>query len=157
MQEIRMKAAFSRCGRYRYALWREWDPALPQVLFIGLNPATADATKDDNTMRRCMYYAKRWGFGGMAVANLFAFRSTWPAELKKASDPVGPRNDIWLQKLSGQAAMTVAFWGNHGSFLGRSEKIRRKMNNLYCLKITAAGEPHHTRGLRNGLQPIPLL
>ena len=83
MTEIKRRASFSRCGRYRYALWREWDASLPRVLFIGLNPATADAEKDDNTMKRCMHYAREWGFGSMAVANLFAWRTTWPTELKK--------------------------------------------------------------------------
>lgn len=155
MTAIVRQAAFSRCGRYRYALWREWDASKPRVLFIGLNPATADAEKDDNTMRRCMHYARAWGFGGMAVGNLFAFRTTWPAQLKKAADPVGKYNDTWLGKLVRQADMTVAMWGNHGAYLSRSVKVRQRFGDLYCFKVTRQGEPHHTRGLPNGLQPVP--
>jgi hypothetical protein len=155
MDNIIRKAAFSRCRSYRYALWREWDTSKPQVLFIGLNPATADAEKDDNTMRRCMVYARSWGYGSMVVANLFAFRTTWPVELKKASDPVGTNNDRWLRKLAKSAEMTVAVWGNDGSFLNRAEEIGKTLDNLYCFKITAQGQPHHTRGLPNGLQPQP--
>lgn len=153
MGVILRKAAFSRCRKYRYALWREWDASKPQVLFIGLNPATADAEKDDNTMRRCMVYARSWGYGSMAVGNLFAFRSTWPGELKKASDPIGQGNDRWLRKLTQSAELMVAMWGNHGSFLNRSEEVGKSLDNLYCFKITAQGQPHHTRGLTNGLQP----
>jgi len=153
MTQIKRKAAFSRCGRYRYALWRQWDAALPRVLFIGLNPATADAVKDDNTMRRCMHYARDWGFGSMAVANLFAWRTTWPSELKKADDPVGRYNDRWLRRLSREADLTVAMWGNDGEFLHRSREVKKRFPDLYCFRVTARGEPHHTRGLPNGLQP----
>jgi len=155
MSEIIRRASFSRCGRYRYALWREWDPAFPQVLFIGLNPATADAEKDDNTMRRCMYYARDWGYGSMAVGNLFAFRTTWPAELKKAKDPVGKNNDRWLRKLTRESDMTVVMWGNDGGFLGRSSKVLTGIPDPYCFKVTSRGEPHHTRGLSNGIKPSP--
>lgn len=155
MSGIIRKAAFSRCGNYRYALWREWDSSLPQVMFIGLNPATADAEKDDNTMRRCMFYARDWGYGSMVVANLFAWRTTWPTELIKARDPVGKHNDRWLKKLSRQADRCVAMWGNHGSFMGRSSKVENLFDDLYCLKITRQGQPHHTRGLANGIQPTP--
>ena len=155
MDLIERKAAFSRCRDYRYALWRTWDASKPQVLFIGLNPATADASQDDNTMRRCMVYARDWGFGSMAVGNLFAFRTTWPSELKKARDPVGKTNDRWLRRLSKEAEMTVAMWGNDGSYLDRAAGFIKAYPDLHCFRVTAQGQPHHTRGLPNGLQPRP--
>ena len=155
MDAIVRKAAFSRCRRYRYALWREWDPAGPRILFIGLNPATADAEKDDNTMRRCLHYARAWGFGSMAVGNLFAYRTTWPSELKQADDPVGRYNDRWLCKLVRQADMTLAMWGNDGAWLDRSAQLASALGDLHCFKVTARGQPHHTRGLRNGITPQP--
>lgn len=154
-KSVKREAVISQCGKYRYALWRKWDDSRPEVLFIGLNPATADDKQDDNTMRRCMAYATSWGFGGMAVANLFAYRTTYPALLKKAADPVSPENDNWLRRLSAQAGMTVAIWGNHGSFLDRAERIKTELTGLYCLKVTSRGQPHHTRGLPNGLRPVP--
>jgi len=155
MDNIVRKAAFSRCKQYRYALWREWDPEKPRVLFIGLNPATADAQIDDNTMRRCMFYARDWGFGSMAVGSLFAWRTTWPSELKKAAEPVGRYNDRWLKKLAREADMTVAMWGNDGCYLDRATQIKNKLGGLHCFKVTSCGQPHHTRGLRNGLKPQP--
>lgn len=153
MDRVDRNAAFSRCRRYRYALWREWDANRPRILFIGLNPATADAEQDDNTMRRCMHYARAWGFGSMAVGNLFAYRTTWPAALKQARDPVGKYNDRWLRKLSRDADMTLAMWGNDGDFLGRAGEVSRSLAGLYCFRVTARGQPHHTRGLPNGLRP----
>ena len=106
-------------------------------------------------MRRCMVYAKDWGFGSMVVGNLFAYRTTWPEELKKTPGPVGRFNDKWLLKLARESDMTVAFWGNHGSYLDRSKALRSKLGNLHCFKITVQGQPHHTRGLPNGLMPQP--
>lgn len=84
-------AHFSRCRRYRYALWRQWQAAGPMLMLIGLNPSTADAERNDPTIRRCIGFAHDWGFGGVWVLNLFAWRATLPADLKAAADPVGPR------------------------------------------------------------------
>src|SRR3546814_16904510 len=64
-------------------LWRIWDDTKPQCMFIMLNPSTADADLDDPTIRRCIGFAKSWGYGGLQVCNLFAYRSTEPRELLK--------------------------------------------------------------------------
>ena len=71
-------ANFSRCRQFRYTLWRRWDKTLPPVMMIGLNPSTADAHRNDPTIRRCIGFAKRWGHGGLVMTNLFAFRATYP-------------------------------------------------------------------------------
>ena len=71
-------ADFSECGRYRYKLWRTWDDIRPVVMFIMLNPSTADATADDPTIRRCIGFARAWGYGGVRVGNLFAWRTPYP-------------------------------------------------------------------------------
>ena len=101
-------AAFSPDRRYRYTLRRQWDDALPYCLFVMLNPSTADATQDDPTIRRCIGFTKAWGFGGLLVGNLFALRSTDPAALYHADDPVGPENDSCLRTLRDEAALSVA-------------------------------------------------
>jgi hypothetical protein len=79
--DLGMGAEFSDCGTYRYALWRTWNALQPGVLFVGLNPSTADATTDDPTIRRCIGFAKRWGYGGITMANVFAYRATDPREM----------------------------------------------------------------------------
>jgi hypothetical protein len=150
---MRRGANFSRCRRYRYNLWREWEPLKPRVLFIALNPSTADDRVDDPTIRRCIGYARDWGFGGLNVANLFAFRATHPADLKAADDPVGPRNDWWLRKLSAEAELVVAGWGNHGRFMNRADAVRHHLESIHCLKMNRSGEPAHPLYLRKSLRP----
>lgn len=147
-------AEFSVCGTYRYALWRIWKPEAPRVLFIGLNPSSADGQSDDPTVRRCLGYARSWGYGSLALANLFAYRSTNPACLRAAEDPVGPLNDRWLQDLAREADLVVAAWGDHGRF-DQCWKAGAAMREiLYCLGTTKLGQPRHPLYLKKNLQPI---
>ncbi len=76
MRTIKKSASILNCRKYRYSLTRSWNSAKGYVLFIGLNPSTADETIDDPTLRRCMNYAKDWGYGGLIMVNLFAYMST---------------------------------------------------------------------------------
>jgi len=153
--QVKRHAEFSPCRRYRYALWRTWDEALPRVMFICLNPSTADEVNDDPTLRRSMGYARDWGYGGVCVANLFAWRATDPAALKAAQDPVGPDNDAWLTRLAGNDGLVVAAWGNHGAWLGRSGQVVKMLRDPHCLQRNRSGEPGHPLYLRRGLRPIP--
>lgn len=148
-------ANFSRCRRFRYTLWRRWDDDGPMVMIIGLNPSTADAHRNDPTIRRCIRFARDWGAGGLIVTNLFAYRATYPTELKAAPDPVGPRNDLWIRYMAAQAGIIVAAWGNHGSWLGRSEQLCPMLaGRLYCLRLTKAGQPAHPLYLPADLKPV---
>src|SRR4051812_49823510 len=92
-------AVISACGAYRYVLTRQVGGGVRRATFIMLNPSTADASNDDPTIRRCIGFAQRWGCGQLAVLNLFAYRATDPADLKRASEPVGPENREWFDKL----------------------------------------------------------
>lgn len=150
---MKRSASFSRCRRYRYALWRHWDEDLPSVMFLALNPSTADHRRDDPTIRRCIGYARDWGFGSLCVTNLFAWRATRPEDLKAAPDPVGPRNDDWLRRLSGQVELVVAGWGNHGTFMGRAAEVREKVPLLHYLRLNSSGEPAHPLYLPKCLKP----
>jgi len=147
-------ANFSRCRRFRYTLWRRWNDDRPLVMIIGLNPSTADAYRDDPTIRRCIRFARDWCGGGLIVTNLFAYRATYPTELKKTPDAIGPRNDLWIRRMAAAASMIVAAWGNHGSWLGRDRRVCKMLNGrLNCLRLTAAGQPAHPLYLPAGLQP----
>ena len=137
------QAEISACGTYRYALWRRWAPAGPGVLFIGLNPSTADAATDDPTLRRCMGYARSWGFGWVSVGNLFGLRSTDPGALRLARDPVGPGCDVWLGRLLAEADLVVAAWGARGGLLGRDREILGMIEAPHCLAVTKDGHPGH--------------
>ena len=138
-------AVFDESGVYRYLLWRKWDRSRPSVAFVLLNPSTADATADDPTIRRCIGFARGWGFGGMEVANLFAFRATTPRLLGSAIDPVGPENDRHLRELAARAEHVVVAWGNGGALFGRAAAVLPLFEGreLYCLGVTKAGAPRH--------------
>lgn len=120
-----------------------WDIQRPVVLFVGLNPSTADHRVDDPTIRRCIQFASDWGFGGLAMANLFAFRTPWPRVLRRAANPVGPRNDAWLRRLVDEAELTVAAWGNHGDYMDRDRQVVKMLRKPKCLAITKRGRPKH--------------
>lgn len=110
-----MGAVISSDQVYRYALWREIEAQGNEgtVLFVMLNPSTADASVDDPTIRRCMGFARDWGYGRLAVGNLYAMRATDPVQLAQfKGDPIGPENDEWLRKLVADADQTIVAWGN---------------------------------------------
>lgn len=150
------KTVLSPCRAYRYSLWREFDRLENgYVMFIGLNPSTADEVNDDPTIRRCIAYAKSWGFGALCMTNLFAFRATKPADMVAAADPVGPDNDGHLVHLARNASIVVAAWGTNGTHRGRDAAVRSLVPTLHCLKKTRAGHPGHPLYLSADLAPMP--
>ncbi len=154
---MRSDAIFSkdRNRKYRYILWRIWDETKPTVLFIGLNPSTADETEDDPTIRKCINFAKTWGYGGIYMANIFAFRSTDPRKLYNEQDPVGSANDSYIKEYSDRSELTIACWGNHGNFINRSGEVCNLVNSLYCLDINITGEPRHPLYVKHDTTPKP--
>ena len=132
----------SGCGQYRYALWRRWAPG-PQVLFVMLNPSTADQVRDDPTIRRCIGFAASWGYGALVVGNLFAYRTSWPEVLMRAARPVGRANDRWLLRLAAESSGVIAAWGNSGTWLGRDRQVREALAPLHVLSLTRRGQPRH--------------
>ena len=153
---MKRSAVFSACGRYRYVLRRVWDNEQPPVLFIGLNPSTADATRDDATSRVCINYAMRWGYGGVLLGNLFAWRCTERARLRKVADPVGPDNDRWLRRLQKQAPLVVCAWGESGGYLDRDQAVLRFLHDPQCLTRLRDGRPGHPLYKSADLRPMPL-
>jgi hypothetical protein len=142
-------AVISACGRYRYVLTRRLGGARRTATFILLNPSTADAMRDDPTIRRCLDFARRWRCGRLVVLNLFALRATNPAELKRAPDPVGPDNAVWFAELLRECdpGPVVCGWGVHGALLGQDEVVLTWMADAAvrprALGVTAAGHPRH--------------
>lgn len=149
-QEIK-SAVISECGCYRYSLTRIWDKSLPTVAFLMLNPSTADATEDDPTIRKCIGFAKSWGYGGLIVVNVFAWRATDPRELKTVAEPRGPAStEHWTYARVG-CARTVAAWGKSGPKLTwlRMQQILKVFPDLDCLGFNADGSPKHPLYLRS--------
>jgi hypothetical protein len=148
-------ASFSACSRYRYSLSRAWDPHKPTVGFIMLNPSTADAEVLDPTVRRCVGYARAWGYGALEVANIFAWRSTDPKALLRVEDPVGPENDHYICDLAKRAHLLIAAWGTHGVIHGRGGEVLRMLidRDVHTLGLTKSGYPKHPLYLGKGVTP----
>lgn len=177
---------FSPCKRYRFTLWRRtgidrnWFPsecihgydlcpdcdkdaslqgrAREFVQFVCLNPSTATDTIDDPTVRRCVGFARIWGFGGFCMTNLFAFRSTDAANMKRQIDPVGAGNNAAIVKVAEKAGMIVCAWGQHGSHNERATIVRALLKEvapkkLHALRITT-GEPWHPLYLPAKTEPF---
>jgi hypothetical protein len=143
---------------YRYLLWRRWDTKLPSVLWVMLNPSVADSNFEDPTIRRCIGFTKLWGFGGLEVVNLYAFRSPEPAALVENAhmgiDVVGPENDEHLRR-SYPFARTIVAWGSHSFAAQRAEHVVRLFGSrrLYCLGTNKDGNPKHPLYVKS-VQPL---
>lgn len=140
---VRSTAILSTCRNYRYLLGREWNASFPTLLYIGLNPSTADAFHDDPTIRRCTGFAKSLNFGSYFVINLFALRSKDPNKLKEASDPIGEWNDLVLTSLSDLQIPTIFMWGSKGGFRNRDEVAEEKFKNAFCFGYNQDNTPKH--------------
>jgi hypothetical protein len=151
-------AEFSPCGEYRYALWRRLSMGERAVAFVGLNPSTADATMDDPTIRRCVGFARAWGFDWLYMLNLHAFRSTDPRVLATEIDPVGPGNWEALQRLTQKADLVVAAWGANDLHGAAVEYARRlaALPRTHCLGRTKGGSPKHPLYLAAATPLVPL-
>lgn len=138
-------AVISECGDYRYALWRELKGSESPVLFIMLNPSTADAAENDPTIKRCIDFSDRWNACALHVVNLFAFRSTEPQAMKALplADAIGAGNDDYITNRVKRCTRIVAAWGNHGQHGERYIWALRNIPNMLCLGLTKQGQPKH--------------
>ena len=145
----RAGAVISPDGFYRYQLWRAWDRSKPMLGFVMLNPSTADAEKDDPTIRRCIKRAANEGFGGIVVHNLYAYRTSEPKLLWDACDfggvdIVGRANDAYLEGMYIESPTVICAWG----IKARPDRVAIVLNllngcDLRCLGRTKDGHPRH--------------
>lgn len=151
---IDRKAKVSEDRVYRYRLTRVWAEGT-RTTFVMLNPSTADAAADDPTIRQCIGFARRWGYSGLDVVNLYALRATNPAELWAAADPIGPDNDRYLAEAAASGGRLVAAWGAHAE----QPRVRDVLaipgfDRLTCLRTTKRGHPSHPLYLPGDLSPV---
>lgn len=146
-------ACFSEDRIYRYALWRIWSKGLPKLLVVGLNPSIADETTDDHTIKRCLGFAASWGFGGLIMTNVFAYRETDPMKMMEATDPVGPMNEVWLRHYNDKVSFVLAAWGQHCP-PRKAEEVCCLLNRpLHCLGKTKNGSPKHPLRIAANTKP----
>ena len=136
-------AIFSDDRRYRYALWRVWSINKPPLLFIGLNPSTANEISDDATITRNMARAAQNGFGSLLMANLYAYVSTNPADLLKDGQGIGEENDDYLRQMITMAGRVVCGWGSFREAKKRADIVLKMIPEPYCLGKNNDGQPKH--------------
>lgn len=162
-----LETIFSRDRKYRYTLYREWEPLKPLVAFIGLNPSTADEVQNDPTVTRCINFAKAWGAGRFCMLNLFGFRSTDPRGLYAVEDPIGDENLKWVDIVAADhASLVVCAWGTHGRkrLPEYCRELEAMLHNtqlqrgvpICCLGKNADGSPRHPLYLRADSWPVDL-
>lgn len=149
-------AVISVCGKYRYLLRRTWDPKKPRALLVMLNPSTADAKKDDATIRSCVRLLSELGYGSMEVVNVFGFRATKPKELLTALDPTGPMNEAHVKRAIERCDVVIFAWGawppaNDASIYIRNA-VRAKRPAAFCFGRTQSGAPKHPLYVKSGTQ-----
>lgn len=149
-QDQAKTATISPCGRYRYSLGRRWVENSALVLWVMLNPSTADHEKDDPTIAKITKFTKRFGYGAFAVVNLYAYRATDPkamfAAQKSGVDIVGPDNDKWIAEIADESRVIIVAWGANAEW----SRVRKAMPfidsvnlGVDCLSVTKSGHPGH--------------
>ena len=162
MKYLTTGAVISDCLTFRYRLWRLWDDDKPRVTFAMLNPSKAAAVLDDPTIRKCVGFAQRLGYGGIEVVNLFAYRATDPADLRRAGFPVGPENDAHILAACTSATDVICAWGanaEHPAAAPRARAFRHLLSlrpvRMLTLATTRAGTPSHPLMLPYSCAPKP--
>jgi hypothetical protein len=152
-------AVFSADERYRYRLWRIWDPDRPRLLAVMCNPSTATATKGDPTVSRVVKLAQRDGFGSLEVANAYAIRSPDPRLIYLVDDPVGPDNDEQILAAAATADAVLCAWGVHGGRYGRGDAVLALLlaggARCHYLALTKNGHPKHPLYVRGDTPLTP--
>lgn len=155
-------AVISKGGKYRYTLSRWWKTGeRGMLLWVMLNPSTADGTKDDNTIRRVINFSQSWGFEAAVVVNLYAWRATKPKDLwvaaREGNDIIGPKNDKWIRKEVYHAQRVIVAWGNNADF-HRPKQVQEILSahrkKVWALGTTTSGQPLHPLRIASATQPI---
>lgn len=146
-------------SEYRYMLWRIFDPLLPILVVLMLNPSGATHSQGDRTVDGLVRRARRLGYGGILVVNCFAWRAKDPSCMRRAPDPVGPANDRTIELALDQEVDLLCAWGTNATHLGREEKIRCLISEgrarPHWLRLCAGGAPEHPLYLPYALTPTP--
>lgn len=139
-------AIFSDDRKYRYLLWRVFDGSKPMVMYVGLNPSTANENVNDATIKKLMKITKNNGFGGFYMTNLFGIISSKPEILLTDSDPIGD-NNAFLHETAITSSAVVYCWGSFKQAYksGRVDQVMILLDqhNPLCIRKTKSGNPWH--------------
>ena len=139
MKQLHKTAVISKCEKYRYKLTRTWDEDKKKVLFIMLNPSTANHVQNDLTTIRCINFAEKWGYGGIMIGNIYPFRAKRPRDLKKwLNNDFGVASSLWenqvhIGEMSEQADLIVCAWGCN--YKGGTPDWVEELGDLFYLEL----------------------
>jgi len=136
-------AIFSDDRRYRYVLWRVWNPSLPVFMQVGLNPSKADEIRSDPTITRGIVRADRNGFGAFLMGNLDAYVSTDPKALLNNGYAVGEFTDYYIKEMVKLSSVQLCGWGSFKGMAERAGEVFKMLPNPFCLGVNADGQPKH--------------
>lgn len=157
---MEMDAGISSCKKYRWWLWRRWSD-LPLVIWIMMNPSTADHTKNDPTIFKIIRYSTRWGYGAALILNVYAYRTSRQENLPQSMrEALGRSNRWWIRTIMKFAKQKnlkiICAWGakhHSAGMLVRYQAARLRVK-LHCLELSLEGEPKHPLYLKESLDPI---
>lgn len=154
-------AILDETRKYRYVLSRQWGDSDNFVNFILLNPSTADESKDDQTIRRCINLTKSWKkYDGFYVTNLFAFRTVSPKILKNTEYPIGKENNKYIKEIANKSKIVIIAWGNDGGYLNRDKDVLQILSGIkppHCLGLSKKKQPLHPRTVKKTVVPIKFI
>ena len=137
-------AIFSEDGKYRYALWRVWNPSRPVIGYLGLNSSTAGALNNDPTISRNMIRSDREGYGSMIQVNMHGFITPNPELLLQVEDAIGELNDLYIREMDRLTERQICMWGSFKPVKKRAADVYKMLSNPYCLSVNKDGEPKHS-------------
>lgn len=146
-------AVFSDNRKYRYALWRIWDKEKPLLMFIGLNPSTANESQPDPTIIRVEKFTFDWGYGGFYMMNLFSFVTAYPEELTNPNAN-NAENDSWLYNIAKTCKTIIYCWGDFKVATERSKQVLQMFPDGFALVINKNGTPRHPLYVKGDTVPI---
>jgi len=149
-------AIFSICDQHRFSLWRKWSAGKRMILFIMLNPSTADAERNDPTIARCIQFAKDWRFDGLFVGNLFSLRSTHPKLLYEHPTPVVDLNNYFIDLMAELSSEVIFAWGNYGALKNQGTLMLHKFIDGLVLEVNKSGNPKHPLYIKKTAEPRKL-
>ncbi|MBA7715433.1 hypothetical protein ES703_124479 [subsurface metagenome] len=152
-------AVFDQHRAYRFILWRFWNDS-PRVLFIGLNPSTANELQNDPTIRRCLGFAEKWGYGGMFFCNLYSYISTDP-RLLSSEEALHAANIPAITMATSLSVLTVAAWGDGVELVENGKSVAEHVEELvapsFCFGMTQKGNPKHPLYLPSDAELVELI
>ncbi len=145
MVKISRSADISNDKKDRFSLSRIWDSKKPKALYIMLNPSYADDESDDPTIRRLIFFSKKFKFGGFYVTNLFTQITPYPKELNLDNNSKKKNLKI-ISELIKKSDLIVYAWGN---LVSEPIQLRKLIESPLCFGINKNGTPKHPLYLRS--------